>query len=324
MRIMARIAAIHATHPLDLVLVSGDMTDAGRATEWAEFLDTVGQHPSLAARMIVLPGNHDVNIVDRANPALLDLPFSTGKRLRQIRALSAIAAVQGDRVRVIARQSGRFAETLNEALALHRLRIVTFAKIGGLRRSLGLGGVFDDQFPMILPPETEDGLGVAILNSNAQTHFSFTNALGLVSVEQVHALNQRDRDDERCLRELVRVADEQPRMVLHRRRHEIKIHSDTWQRARHHYSLPPLFRGNQARCAVTAMIVKTFHTTTAANAMFMRASALVLPVFQAQIPSPSAAVFIKIKPMSGEGPIFMANATSGLPSFTPWSRSLGA
>jgi hypothetical protein len=181
---MARIAAIHSTHPLDLVLVSGDMTDAGRATEWAEFLDAVAQHPGLAARMIVLPGNHDVNIVDRANPARLDLPFSTGKRLRQMRTLSAIAAVQGDRVRVIAHSSGRLAQTLNEALALHRLRIVAFAKNGGLRRSLGLGGVFDDQFPMIVPPETEDGLGVAILNSNAQTHFSFTNALGLVSVEQ--------------------------------------------------------------------------------------------------------------------------------------------
>src|SRR5262249_31283355 len=184
MRVMARIAAIHATHPLDLVLVSGDMTDAGRATEWAEFLDAVGQHPSLVARMIVLPGNHDLNIVDRANPARLDLPFSTGKRLRQMRTLSAIAAVQGDRVRLIAGNSGRLAQTLNEALAPHRPRIVAFAKNGGLRRSLGLGGVFDDQFPMILPPDTEDGLGVAILNSNAQTHFSFTNALGLISVEQ--------------------------------------------------------------------------------------------------------------------------------------------
>jgi len=184
MRVMARIAAIHATHPLDLMLVSGDMTDAGRATEWAEFLDAVARHPSLAARMIVLPGNHDVNIVDRANPARLDLPFSTGKRLRQMRTLSAIAAVQGDRVRVVARNSGRLAQTLNEALAPHRLRIVAFAKNGGLRRSLGLGGLFDDQFPMILPPDTEDGLGVAILNSNAQTHFSFTNALGLISFEQ--------------------------------------------------------------------------------------------------------------------------------------------
>ena len=94
-RVMARLAAIHTTHPLDLVLVSGDMTDAGRATEWAEFLDIVARHPALAARMIVLPGNHDVNIVDRANPARLDLPFSPGKRLRQMRTLSAIAAVQG-------------------------------------------------------------------------------------------------------------------------------------------------------------------------------------------------------------------------------------
>jgi 3',5'-cyclic AMP phosphodiesterase CpdA len=188
MRVMASIAAIDSTDPLDLVLVSGDMTDAGRATEWAEFLDAVAQHPGLAARMIVLPGNHDVNIVDRANPARLDLPFSTGKRLRQMRTLSVIAAVQGDRVRVIDQGSARPTQTLNEALAPHRLRIAAFAESGGLRRSAELGGVFDDQFPMILPPETKDGLGVAILNSNAQTHFSFTNALGLVCVEQARRL----------------------------------------------------------------------------------------------------------------------------------------
>lgn len=34
-RALARLADIHAADPLDLVLVSGDMTDAGRATEWA-------------------------------------------------------------------------------------------------------------------------------------------------------------------------------------------------------------------------------------------------------------------------------------------------
>src|SRR5215475_6420561 len=49
MRVMARIAAIHSTHPIDLVLLSGDMTDAGRATEWAEFFDAVEQHPGLVA-----------------------------------------------------------------------------------------------------------------------------------------------------------------------------------------------------------------------------------------------------------------------------------
>jgi 3',5'-cyclic AMP phosphodiesterase CpdA len=187
-RIMARIEAIHRTNPLDLVLISGDMTDAGRATEWAEFLDAAEQHPAVAERMLILPGNHDLNIVDRLNPARLDLPFSPGKRLRQMRTLSAIAAIQGHRVMVVDPGSGKLERTLMQALAPHRQWIAAFADTGGLRLSVGLGRVWDDQFPMILPPAQADGLGVAILNSNAETHFSFTNALGMVSVEQARRL----------------------------------------------------------------------------------------------------------------------------------------
>ena len=186
-RLMAQLATIDAADPFDHLLVTGDMTDAGRATEWAEFFDAMSQYPHLAARMIVLPGNHDLNIVDRANPARLDLPFSPNKRLRQMRTLSAIAAVQGDRVRVVD-GSGKLSATLNEALAPHRQRIATFAERGGLRRAARLVGLFDDQFPMVLPPDQADGLGVVILNSNAETHFSFTNALGLVSVDQARRL----------------------------------------------------------------------------------------------------------------------------------------
>ncbi|MCK1511961.1 metallophosphoesterase [Bradyrhizobium sp. 190] len=184
-RVLTHLAAIHETDPLDHILITGDMTDAGRASEWASFLDAMAQHPELAARTVMLPGNHDVNIVDRANPARLDLPFSPGKRLRQIRTLSAMAAVQGNRVRVVD-AVGKPNVTLNEALAPHRDAIVALAEHGGLRRVVELRGLFDDQFPMILPPEAEDGLGIAILNSNAETHFSFTNALGLVCVEQMH------------------------------------------------------------------------------------------------------------------------------------------
>lgn len=186
-QIMASLADVHSAQPLDLLLVSGDMTDAGRASEWAEFLDVVAKYPALAARMIVLPGNHDLNIVDRVNPARLDLPFSAGKRLRQMRTLSALAAVQGDRVRVIG-LPGQPARTLNESLAPYRRKISSFAESGGLHRSAELGGVFEAQFPMVLLPETTDGLGVVLLNSNAQTHFSFTNALGFVSLEQARRL----------------------------------------------------------------------------------------------------------------------------------------
>src|SRR5271166_3445645 len=99
-RAMGRLATLHAAEPLDLVLISGDMTDAGISAEWAEFLDIVEAHPDLARRTLILPGNHDVNIVDRTNPARLDLPFSPVKTLRKMRALSAVAAVQGGRARV--------------------------------------------------------------------------------------------------------------------------------------------------------------------------------------------------------------------------------
>jgi hypothetical protein len=44
--------------------------------------------------------------------------------------------------------------------------------------------MWDAAYPMVLPPDTPDGLGVIVLNSNAETHFSFTNALGLVAAKQ--------------------------------------------------------------------------------------------------------------------------------------------
>ena len=42
---------------------------------------------------------------------------------------------------------------------------------------------------MVLPPEREDGIGIILLNSNADTHFSFTNALGMISNEQVRGID---------------------------------------------------------------------------------------------------------------------------------------
>ena len=41
---------------------------------------------------------------------------------------------------------------------------------------------------MILPPDREDGLGVVLLNSNSDSHFSFTNALGLIPTEHIRGI----------------------------------------------------------------------------------------------------------------------------------------
>jgi predicted MPP superfamily phosphohydrolase len=186
--VMARLEAEHAAEPLDLVFITGDMTDAGRSAEWAEFFGILANHPELAARTLILPGNHDVNVVDRANPARLDLPFSPAKTLRKMRALSALAAFGADRLRVTRPGAAEPHPTLAAALAPQRAAIEAFADRGGLRLSNRLTRFWDDLFPLILSPAEGDGLGVAILNSNADTNFSFTNALGMISVGQAKRL----------------------------------------------------------------------------------------------------------------------------------------
>ena len=92
-QLLARLSEIDAGRPLDHILISGDVTDAGRSAEWAEFFTAILRYPKLAERMLLLPGNHDINVVDRTNPARLDFPTSPGRRLREMRALSGIAAV---------------------------------------------------------------------------------------------------------------------------------------------------------------------------------------------------------------------------------------
>ena len=49
--------------------------------EWAELLDALAAIRRLAKRVLMLPGNHDLNIVDRANPARMDLPTSPNRPL---------------------------------------------------------------------------------------------------------------------------------------------------------------------------------------------------------------------------------------------------
>jgi Calcineurin-like phosphoesterase len=188
-QVLARLDEIHASEPLDAILISGDLTDAGVSAEWAEFFDALAMYPKLAELLIGLPGNHDVNVVDRANPARMDLPTSPTKRLRQLRSVSALAALQGSRARVIDTVSGQLGGTLTQALEPHRACIETFADKGSIRLSLRLADLWATVFPMVLPPVTEDGLGMIILNSNADTHFSFTNALGMVSYEQAKGID---------------------------------------------------------------------------------------------------------------------------------------
>jgi hypothetical protein len=48
--------------------------------------------------------------------------------------------------------------------------------------------VWDAIFPLVEPPPAVDGYGVILLNSNARSHFSLTNAIGVVNPSQLKAL----------------------------------------------------------------------------------------------------------------------------------------
>ena len=163
-RLLAQLETRHAREPLDAILITGDMTDAGTSAEWAEFSDAVLRHPRLAQRMLMIPGNHDLNIVDRANPARLDLPTSPNKRLRKLRALSAMNLLQGARVFVVDRARRCLGPTLALALAPHLQEMARFADVGRPWLSKSLTELWSRAFPMVLPPEPDDGLGIILLD----------------------------------------------------------------------------------------------------------------------------------------------------------------
>jgi 3',5'-cyclic AMP phosphodiesterase CpdA len=186
---LRRLDEVHRREPLDAIVLTGDLTDAGTSAEFAELLETLETFPRLAELMVAVPGNHDVNVVDRANPARLDLPTSPKMRLRQVRSLSALASMQGAHTRVVDMEQHRVGETLDDALAPYADDLRAFTDAGSRRRAKSTDAAWELVFPMVLPPASEDGLGIVALNSNAETHFSFTNALGLIPLAEVQALD---------------------------------------------------------------------------------------------------------------------------------------
>jgi 3',5'-cyclic AMP phosphodiesterase CpdA len=188
-RALEQIARIHDSAPLDRILVTGDVTDAGIRQEWTAFLDLLRAHPDLRARVSFIPGNHDVNIVDRTNPGRMDLPGSATQALRKLRTVLALDAVQGDRSRLIDPVSGSPGPTLREYLRegdrAEALRAL--ARSGDPAARKEMTRIWDRIFPLVEPADA-GGCGLILLDSNARSHFSLTNAIGVIGRRQRQTL----------------------------------------------------------------------------------------------------------------------------------------
>jgi 3',5'-cyclic AMP phosphodiesterase CpdA len=188
-RAFCQLETIQAARALDHIIATGDMTDAGTRAEWLEFLALVRARPDLQGRLLFVPGNHDVNIVDRTNPGRLDLPWSVAGALRKLRVIIALDAVQGESVHVFDRASGAPGCTLREYLrAGSRSALLReLAERGTWRGRWETVKVWDAIFPLVVPPSVK-GCGMILLDSNARRHFSLTNAIGFINGEQCRAL----------------------------------------------------------------------------------------------------------------------------------------
>jgi 3',5'-cyclic AMP phosphodiesterase CpdA len=187
---LRKLVAIHAQAPLERILVTGDVTDAGTRAEWAEFIDLLRGCPEMRERLSFVPGNHDVNVVDRTNPARLDLPWSASQALRKLRFVLALDAVQGRRAHLVDRASSNLGPSLNDYLRegrrLERLRAL--AERGAIRGRWEMTRVWDAIFPLVELAPDEHGCGLILLDSNAPSHVSLTNAIGVVNPGQMNAL----------------------------------------------------------------------------------------------------------------------------------------
>jgi predicted phosphodiesterase len=187
---LRKLARDHAAAPLDRVVMTGDITDAGTRAEWAEFLDLLRGCPELRRRLSLVPGNHDVNIIDRANPGRLDLPWSAGQALRKLRFVLALDALCGERCHVVEQARGAIgrplAEFLRQGSRPELLRAL--AGNGAARGRREMRRVWEAIFPLVEPPSSRQPYGVMLLDSNARSHFALTNAIGVIGPSQLKAV----------------------------------------------------------------------------------------------------------------------------------------
>jgi 3',5'-cyclic AMP phosphodiesterase CpdA len=186
---LRKLSMIQAHAPLGRIVMTGDITDAGTRAEWTEFLDLLEEYPEIRKRLFFVPGNHDVNILDPAHPALIDLPWSTGQALRKLRVILALDDVQGERVHLVDRSSGAPAASLRDYLREGKRAelLADLAQNGSASGRREVTKIWERIFPLV-EPAGDDTPGLILLNSNARSHFSLTNAIGVIDRLQLRTL----------------------------------------------------------------------------------------------------------------------------------------
>ena len=193
----------------DAIVLSGDLTDAGRAGEWKEFFrgwDALKP----GRRGVLVPGNHDLNIIDPGDRAAAD-PAHVLRAKRLVRTLAALDRVQGDRAWVwteggpgrlrvhLARHAPSLRRFIEEpdlgTGGTPRLRLAGYVLTGlwtvvsaDARAALAaLSTVWEESFPMLVELPGQKAMAL-VLDSNVAATGLWDNALGEMRPEQLRRM----------------------------------------------------------------------------------------------------------------------------------------
>ncbi|CAE6872507.1 3',5'-cyclic adenosine monophosphate phosphodiesterase CpdA [Paraburkholderia aspalathi] len=167
------------------VLLTGDITDRGSGKSWTRFLDACPV--DLKNKMILVPGNHDLNLQQGRFPTRAERLDSFGRRMRQIRAMCSMAEVMGGRAYLIDRRTRR---CISLSEYVDRQRAALEAHIDGtLRARRPMTMIWEEMFPLVaLIKGTR--VGVVILDTVKPASINVTNAIGAVPAEAIDACNE--------------------------------------------------------------------------------------------------------------------------------------
>jgi hypothetical protein len=188
---------------VDLLIVTGDITDRGLAEEWGEFFGIVPER--LFNKTLIIPGNHDLNLSDLAPTVTTEGSDRVLLSLRMIRFLAAADAIQGSRVRVwrtpgqktLREYLAPFADDLRSFYAAPPARCIK--PVGGNMTPIDVTSREDDRL-LRLVPSTYAGafpmvaefashrLAFVLLDSNDRSANVLDNSFGVIAPEVLQVL----------------------------------------------------------------------------------------------------------------------------------------
>jgi Calcineurin-like phosphoesterase len=168
---------------IDVVLITGDITDSGAPHEWAAFFSSMP--PEIMEKTIILPGNHDINITDKQRPWRVELVSSIARRTRLVRIICAMDIVQGTRCKILDKKGN----LVDLSTYIKKRRDALTYSIG---ENIGAADRVPDDvwskiFPMAICLERPRAV-MFLLDSNEQATNIVDNAFGRISSEQLGRL----------------------------------------------------------------------------------------------------------------------------------------